>query len=70
MTLAPNVGLFITSQSSGIRKIQDFAGKRIVVGPAGAGFEYFLEPILSAHGITYEDFSPLNSHLHRCGRIY
>ena len=62
MTLAPNVGLFITSQSSGIRKIQDFAGKRIVVGPAGAGFEYFLEPILSAHGITYADFSPLNSH--------
>ena len=61
MTLAPNVGLFITPQSSGIRKIQDFAGKRIVVGPAGAGFEYFLEPILSAHGITYEDFSPLNS---------
>ena len=62
MTLAPNVGLFITPQSSGIRKIQDFAGKRIVVGPAGAGFEYFLEPILSAHGITYADFSPLNSH--------
>ena len=62
MTLAPNVGLFITPQSSGIRKIQDFAGKRIVVGPAGAGFEYFLEPILSAHGITYEDFSPLNTH--------
>ena len=62
MTLAPNVGLFITPQSSGIRKIQDFAGKRIVVGPAGAGFEYFLKPILSAHGITYEDFSPLNSH--------
>ena len=62
MTLAPNVGLFITPQSSGIRNIQDFAGKRIVVGPAGAGFEYFLKPILSAHGITYEDFSPLNSH--------
>ena len=61
MTLAPNVGLFITSQSSDIRKIQDFAGKRIVVGPAGAGFEYFLKPILSAHGLTYEDFSPLNS---------
>lgn len=62
MTLAPNVGLFITPQSSNIRKIQDFAGKRIVVGPAGAGFKYFLEPILLAHGITYEDFSPLNSH--------
>ena len=62
MTLAPNVGLFITPQSSGIRKIQDFAGKRVVVGPAGAGFEYFLKPILAAHGIAYEDFSPLNSH--------
>lgn len=62
MTLAPNIGLFITPQSSNIRKIQDFAGKRIVVGPAGAGFKYFLEPILLAHGVTYEDFSPLNSH--------
>ena len=61
MTLAPNVGLFVTQQSSGIRSIQDFAGKRIVVGPAGAGFEYFLKPILAAHNITYEDFSPLNS---------
>ena len=62
MTLAPNVGLFITPASSNIRKIQDFAGKRIVVGPAGAGFKYFLEPVLLAHGVTYEDFSPLNSH--------
>ena len=61
MTLAPNVGLFLTPQSSDIRTIQDFAGKRIVVGPAGAGFEYFLKPILAAHGITYEDFTPINS---------
>ena len=61
MTLAPNVGLFIAPQSSGIRKIQDFAGKRVVVGPAGAGFEYFLKPILAAHGVAYEDFTPLNN---------
>ena len=61
MTLAPNVGLFLTPQSSDIRTIQDFAGKRIVVGPAGAGFEYFLRPILAAHGVTYEDFTPINS---------
>ena len=53
MTLAPNVGLFLTPQSSDVRTIQDFAGKRIVVGPAGAGFEYFLKPILAAHGVTY-----------------
>ena len=61
MTLAPNVGLFLTPQSSDVRTIQDFAGKRIVVGPAGAGFEYFLKPILAAHGVTYEDFTPINS---------
>lgn len=61
MTLAPNVGLFLTPKSSDIRGIRDFAGKRIVVGPAGAGFEYFLKPILVAHGITYEDFTPINS---------
>ena len=61
MTLAPNVGLFLTPQSSGVRTIQDFAGKRIVVGPAGAGFEYFLRPILAAHGVTYDDFTPINS---------
>ncbi len=61
MTLAPNVALFITSQSSGVKKISDLKGKRVVVGPAGAGFEYFLEPILGAHGVSYEDFTPLHN---------
>ncbi len=61
MTLAPNVGIFVTRKSSGINSIADFKGKRVVVGPAGAGFEYFLKPILAEHGVTYEDFSPLNA---------
>ena len=60
MTLAPNVGIFVTPKSTGIRSIADLKGKRVVVGPAGAGFEYFLRPILEAHGVTYNDFSPLN----------
>ncbi|MHC4521094.1 MAG: TAXI family TRAP transporter solute-binding subunit [Planctomycetota bacterium] len=60
MTLAPNVALFITPEASGIRSIADLKAKRVVVGPAGAGFEHFIGPILAAHGITYEDFSPLN----------
>ena len=30
-------------------------------GPAGAGFEYFVGPLLQAHGITYDDFTPLNA---------
>lgn len=61
MTLAPNVAQFITPGNSGIKSIADMKGKRIVVGPAGAGFEYFLQPILAAHGVSYEDFTPLNS---------
>lgn len=61
MTLAPNVALFVTPKSSGIKRISDLKGQRVVVGPAGAGFEYFIKPILSEHGITYDDFTPLNS---------
>lgn len=61
MTLAPNIALFVTPEGAGIRAIGDLRGKRVVVGPAGAGFEYFLAPILEAHGVTYEDFSPLHN---------
>lgn len=59
MTLAPNIALFITPKSSGIKKIADLKGKRVTVGVAGAGFEFFIKPILAAHGITYDDFTPL-----------
>jgi TRAP transporter TAXI family solute receptor len=61
MTLAPNVALFVTPSNSGLRTISDLQGKRVVLGPAGAGFEYFLRPILRAHGLTYEDVTPLNA---------
>lgn len=61
MTLAPNIGLFVTTKSSGIEAIADLKGKRVVVGPAGAGFEYFLKPVLEEHGVTYQDFTPLNA---------
>lgn len=61
MTLAPNVALFVTQASSGVATIDDLRGRRVTVGPAGAGFEYFVEPLLEAHGVTYDDFSPLNA---------
>lgn len=61
MTLAPNVALFIAPEGSGVKTIQDLKGQRVVVGPAGAGFEYFIRPILAAHGVSYEDFTPLNA---------
>jgi uncharacterized protein len=61
MTLAPNVALFLARGNSGITQLSDLKGKRVVVGPAGAGFEYFVKPLLAAHGVTYEDFTPLNA---------
>lgn len=59
MTLAPNVALFVTPADSGVATLADLAGRRVVVGPAGAGFEYFLGPILAAHGVSYDDFTAL-----------
>jgi TRAP transporter TAXI family solute receptor len=59
MTLAPNVALFVTPRSTGIETLEDLRGRRVVVGVAGAGFELFVRPLLAAHGVTYDDFTPL-----------
>ncbi len=59
MTLAPNVAFFITPQGSGVKQIADLKGRRVVIGPEGAGFENFVGPILAAHGVRFEDFTPL-----------
>lgn len=61
MTLAPNVALFVAPRSSGIETIEDLRGKRVVIGPAGAGFEYFVRPILEAHGLSYDDLVALKA---------
>jgi TRAP transporter TAXI family solute receptor len=59
MTMFPLVAQFVTKKGSGVNSIADLKGKRIVVGPEGAGFEYFIRPILEAHGVTYDDFEPV-----------
>jgi uncharacterized protein len=59
MTLAPNVALFITPAGSGLRRIADLRGRRVVIGPSGAGFEQFVGPILQAHGLSLGDLTPL-----------
>lgn len=61
MTLAPNIAQFITRSGSGIERLEDLKGHRIAVGPAGAGFEQFVQPLLAAHGVTYDDFTPINA---------
>ena len=66
-TLAPNVGIFVTTESSGIKTIADLKGKRVVLGPAGAGFDYFLKPLLDAHGVSYDDLTVLNGNYFAAG---
>lgn len=61
VTMAPNVAMFITKKDSGITTIADLKGKRVVCGPAGAGFDQFVEPLINAHGVTYDDFTKLNN---------
>ncbi len=61
MTLAPNVALFVTPADSDVETVGDLRGKRVTVGPAGAGFEMFVSPLVEAHGLTYDDFTPLNA---------
>ncbi|MEX2581600.1 MAG: TAXI family TRAP transporter solute-binding subunit [Verrucomicrobiales bacterium] len=61
MTLAPNVALFITTEDSGVKSMADLKGERVVIGPAGAGFESFVGPILEAHGVSMDDFTALNA---------
>lgn len=59
MTLAPNVALFVTVTGSGVNTLADLKGRRVVVGPDGAGFHFFITPLLQAHGVSYDDFTPL-----------
>jgi TRAP transporter TAXI family solute receptor len=55
LTLFPNVAMFVTLANSGIEKVSDLKGKSVFLGPEGAGFEFFVKPILAAHGLTLND---------------
>lgn len=55
MTLFPNIAMFVTPADSGIESVADLKGERVYIGPEGAGFEYFVEPILAAHGLSLDD---------------
>ena len=60
-TLAPNVAMFITRADAGIRSIKELKGKRVIVGPSGAGLEMFVRPLVEAHGLGWDDFTRLNA---------
>jgi len=61
MTMAPNIALFLTPAGSDVETIADLAGKRVVIGPAGAGFETFVSLILEGHGVSMDDITPLEA---------
>ncbi|GAB4136820.1 MAG: TAXI family TRAP transporter solute-binding subunit [Planctomycetaceae bacterium] len=54
MTLFPLIAMFVTKADSGITSIKQLEGKRVVVGPEGAGFEHFVRPILEEHGVKWD----------------
>lgn len=66
MTLFPNIAMFITKADSGIESLADLKGKRVAVGPEGAGFEYFVRPLLNAHGVTFDDFEDVYAGQQQC----
>ncbi len=55
MTLFPNVAMFVVPADSPVKTVADLKGRRVYLGPEGAGFEYFVSPILQAHGLTLAD---------------
>ena len=60
-TMAPNVALFIARADSGVQTIADLKGKTVIVGPAGAGFQMFVEPILEEHGVSWSELTVKHS---------
>ncbi|WP_201527593.1 TAXI family TRAP transporter solute-binding subunit [Psychrobacter frigidicola] len=53
--LYPNVIQLVSTQSSGIKNIEDLRGKRIAVGDQGSGTEVNARTLLEGFGITYDD---------------
>lgn len=55
ITLFPNIAMFVTLADSPIQSVADLKGKTVFLGPEGAGFEFFVKPLLAAHGLTLQD---------------
>ena len=58
MRLWPNYVQLVTTESTGIKSVEDLRGKRVGVGAANSGVEINARMILAAYGITYNDITP------------
>jgi TRAP transporter TAXI family solute receptor len=54
ISLQSSIAVIVALADSGITGIPDLAGRRVATGPAGGGWDYFVEPILRGHGLDYD----------------
>ena len=57
-TLHPSILHLATLAGSGLEAFSDIRDKRVAVGPADGGTMFFVETLLSAHGMTLDDIIP------------
>ena len=58
MALYPEVFQFVVTKESGLKRLTELKGKRVVVGAPGSGTERTAQMVLAAHGLTYQDIKP------------
>jgi len=56
--LYPEVFQFVVMKGSGLTRVSELKGKKVVVGAPGSGTERTASMILEAHGLTYKDIEP------------
>jgi hypothetical protein len=59
ISLQSSVAVVVSLADSGISTFADLAGKRVTAGPAGGGWDYFVEPIIAGHGVQYDQFQQI-----------
>jgi hypothetical protein len=59
ISLQSSVMVIVALEGSGITTVGDLVGKRVATGPAGGGWDYFVEPILAGHGVAYDQFQQI-----------
>ncbi len=58
-TLHASLNPLIVPEDSDIQSIEDIRGKKIIVGPSGAGCIPVFKDWLSLYGMTFDDFEPV-----------
>jgi len=58
-SMYPETTHFVALKKSGIKSVNDFKGKRIIVGDKGSGTEFDSRRILEAIGLSYDDIQPV-----------